>query len=219
MKTVKTSFGLLFAAVVVAAIAVATSADSPAEAPTGFDGLSNGMVAQATHDSDADDFNEVEQIDDGLGPLYNAQSCRECHQNPVTGGISQVTELRAGHKDAHGLFVAPTVVAADGSLLTVDRSLINDRATCPEIAEHVPDTETIRTFRTSLNTLGDGFVEAVADETFLAIAAYQRRQSGGVIHGQVTSVDVLEAPGTKRIGRFGWKNQHAACFRSRPTPT
>jgi CxxC motif-containing protein (DUF1111 family) len=31
---------------------------------------------------------------DGLGPLYNAQSCRECHQNPTSGGPSQITELR-----------------------------------------------------------------------------------------------------------------------------
>jgi hypothetical protein len=26
---------------------------------------------------------------------YNAQSCRECHQNVVTGGASQVAELRS----------------------------------------------------------------------------------------------------------------------------
>ncbi len=34
--------------------------------------------------------------DDGLGPTYNAQSCRECHQNVVTGGASQVAEHRTG---------------------------------------------------------------------------------------------------------------------------
>ena len=210
MRSPKPSLVLFLVAVMVAAIAVATSVNPPAEAPSGFDGLSNGMVDQATHDFDAGQFSEVEQIDDGLGPLYNAQSCRECHQNPTTGGISQVTELRVGHKDARGHFVAPTVYAADGSLLTVGRSLINDRATCPEIQERVPDTETIRTFRTSLNVLGDGFVEAVADETFLDIAERQRRQSNGAIQGQVIYVDLLEAQGRRRVGRFGWKNQHAS---------
>ncbi len=204
MRSLKISIGLFLVAVLIAAVAVATSGLAPSEAPSGFDGLTNGMVDQTTHDFDAGQFNEVEQIDDGLGPLYNAQSCGECHQNPTTGAISQVTELRAGHNVA-GHFVAPTVLAADGSVLTVGRSLINDRATCPEIQERVPDTETIHTFRTSLNTLGDGFVEAVPDETFVEIAA---RQSGG-IQGQVIYVDVLEAPGTKRVGRFGWKNQHA----------
>lgn len=210
MRSLKTSLMLFLVAVMVAAIAIATYVNPPAEAPSGFDGLSNGMVDHATHDFDAGQFSEVEQIDDGLGPLYNAQSCRECHQNPTTGGISQVTELRVGHRDARGRFVAPTVYAADGSVLTVGRSLINDRATCPEIQERVPDTETIRTFRTSLNVLGDGFVEAVADETFLEIAERQRRQSNGAIQGQAIYVDVLEAPGRKRLGRFGWKNQHAS---------
>ena len=210
MKSAKTSAVLFLAAGMIAAVAVGTSKNSPSEAPNGFDGLTNGMVDQATHDLDAGQFSEVEQIADGLGPLYNAQSCGECHQNPVTGGISQVTELRAGHKDASGHFVAPTVVASDGSVLTVGRSLINDRATCPEIEERVPDTETIRTFRTSLNTLGDGFIEAVADETLLDLAVRQHRQSGGAIQGQAIYVDVLEAPGTRRVGRFGWKNQHAS---------
>ena len=42
-------------------------------------------------------FEEVETVADGLGPTYNAQSCRECHQNVVTGGASQVAEHRTGH--------------------------------------------------------------------------------------------------------------------------
>ena len=36
-------------------------------------------------------FAEVEVIDDGLGPCYNAQSCRECHQSPDTGAASQIS--------------------------------------------------------------------------------------------------------------------------------
>jgi hypothetical protein len=36
------------------------------------------------------------KITQGLGPVYNSQSCAECHQNPTTGGISQITALRAG---------------------------------------------------------------------------------------------------------------------------
>jgi len=40
-------------------------------------------------------FKEVEKIQDGLGPTYNVQSCRECHQNVVTGDASQVADLRS----------------------------------------------------------------------------------------------------------------------------
>src|SRR2546430_4151207 len=49
-----------------------------------------------------------EGVDKGLGPVYNARSCVDCHQNPVTGGNSQVSELRAGHLDSSGHFVSPT---------------------------------------------------------------------------------------------------------------
>ncbi len=68
------------------------------EAPTGFDNKTNGLVDDATHQADQAKFDEFEQISDGLGPLYNAQSCRECHQNPTSGGVSQITELRAGRR-------------------------------------------------------------------------------------------------------------------------
>ena len=78
-------------------------------AATGFDNLSNGVVTDATHREDLAAFDDVEQIADGLGPLYNAQSCRECHQHPVSGGPSQVTELRVGHNGPGGRFVNPDI--------------------------------------------------------------------------------------------------------------
>src|SRR5262244_104730 len=68
----------------------------PEEAPTGFDGQTNGLTTQAQFQSDQEVFVKQENIADGLGPVYNAQSCGECHQNPVSGSSSQITELRAG---------------------------------------------------------------------------------------------------------------------------
>lgn len=187
------------------------------EAPAAFDGVSNGLVDQPTHEADAKAFNGIEEIADGLGPIFNAQSCRECHQSPTSGGSSQVTELRAGHRDRSGHFVSPSVSIADGAAVITGRTLINDRAICPnasfpdlEIQEHVPDTETIRTLRTSLNLLGDGFVEAVADETLTEGSVRQCRETRGRICGKAISVPVLEAPGKNRVGRFGWKDQQAS---------
>ena len=176
-------------------LAVGTArGDGATEAPAGFDGATNGVVDQATHEADADVFSEQELIADGLGPVYNAQSCGECHQNPVTGGISQVTELRAGH--------------FNGSIFVdhVGGSLINDRATDAKIQERVLGGNEVRTFRTSLNTLGDGFVEAIDSNTLLAIANSQPAS----MKGQFIQVPVLEANGALRGGRFGWKNQNAS---------
>jgi CxxC motif-containing protein (DUF1111 family) len=202
---------------VVLGLSLGAIASAPDEAPAAFDGASNGVVDEATHQADGSAFDEFEEVGDGLGPIYNAQSCRECHQNPTSGGLSQVTELRVGHRDRTGRFVNPSVPIADGAAVITGRTLIDDRAICPngafptvEIQERVPDTETIRTLRTSLNLLGDGFVEAVADETLTQIAARQSRETRGRICGKAISVPVLEAPGTTRIGRFGWKDQHAS---------
>ena len=72
------------------------SSDVGTEAPAGFDTVSNGFVDQATHDADRDEFEGPETPASGLGPLYNATSCVDCHQDPVTGGSSQVSEMLMG---------------------------------------------------------------------------------------------------------------------------
>ncbi|MFY9802434.1 MAG: di-heme oxidoredictase family protein [Candidatus Acidiferrales bacterium] len=195
----------------------ASAAAQPTEAPTGFDNASNGVTNDATRQADQTTFEEVEKISDGLGPLYNAQSCRECHQNPVSGAGSQVTELRVGHQGRDGRFLNPEIPIAHGAEIITGRSLVNDRAICPngafpndEIQERVPDTETIRTFRLSLSLLGDGFVEAVADQTLVNLAEQQCKSSHKKICGQVLHVPIVEAPGEMGVGRFGWKDQHAS---------
>jgi CxxC motif-containing protein (DUF1111 family) len=187
------------------------------EVPTGFDNKSNGLVDDVTHTADQAKFDEIEQISDGLGPIYNAQSCRECHQNPTSGGSSQVNELRVGHNGPHGEFVNPEIPIARGTEIIKGRSLVNDRAICPngafpstEIHERVPDSEKIRTFRVSLNLLGDGFVEAVSDQAFVNLAKEQCKKNHKKICGQVLYVPVVEAPGQTAVGRFGWKDQQAS---------
>lgn len=187
------------------------------EAPTGFDNKSNGMVDDATHQADQVKFDEVEAVDDGLGPLYNAQSCRECHQNPTSGGTSQITELRVGHQGPDHRFRNPDIPIAHGTEIISGRTLVNDRSICPsaafpneEIQEHVPDSENIRTTRVSLGLLGDGFVEAVADQTLVELSGKQCRETKNKICGQVIHVPIVEAPGETGVARFGWKDQHAS---------
>jgi CxxC motif-containing protein (DUF1111 family) len=207
----------LLAAVALLSVALVSSSSPNTDAPTGFDNKSNGMVDEATHQADQAKFDDTETVADGLGPLYNAQSCRECHQNPTSAGTSQVAELRVGHQGQDHLFHNPEIPIAHGAEIITGRTLVNDRSICPssafpdtEIQEHVPDSENIRTTRISLGLLGDGFVEAVADDTLVDLARKQCKESHHKICGQVISVPIVEAPGETGIGRFGWKDQHAS---------
>jgi hypothetical protein len=191
-----------------ASVAVAAAQQTATEAPAGFDtptlvenpgsrSVSNG-IGQPAGDSFALDqqiYELTHDVDSGLGPVFNARACADCHQNPVSGGASQFTELRVGHTDASGNFVNPTIPIDDGASSIGGRSIVNDRAVVPEAQEHVPATETIRALRAALNTLGDGFVEAIDDRTLMTIAAQQARATHGKIHGEAIAVPVLEAPG------------------------
>jgi CxxC motif-containing protein (DUF1111 family) len=211
------SLRVAFCAVLASAVGLSAGPVRGSDAPADFDNLTNGVADQATFDADRAIFDEIEGISDGLGPLYNAQSCRECHQNPISGGASQVTELRVGHRDPHGRFENPKIPIARGSVVITDRSLVNDRAICPnkdfpdaEIQERVPESENVRVLRISLPLFGDGFVEALADQTLVDLAQHQCRSSGRRICGQALHVPLLEAPGETAIGRFGWKDQQAS---------
>ena len=179
------------------------------EAPTGFDNQTNGFDPQGMDFEKLNEhnvkalrsfndnrfiFEEVEKNADGLGPTYNAQSCRECHQNVVTGGASQVAEHRTGR------LIGDTFAESLGG------SLIQSRATHPDIVERVAFEDDIRTFRISTNTLGNGFVEAIADTTLTAI----RDAQPAAMRGTALIVPVLEAESRPRVGRFGWKSQHAS---------
>jgi CxxC motif-containing protein (DUF1111 family) len=187
------------------------------EAPVGFDDKSNGVVDNQMHQTDQSKFDEVETVADGLGPLYNAQSCRECHQNPTSGGGSQVTELRVGHLGPNHQFLNPSIPIAHGVEIISGRTLVNDRAICPsgafpdtEIQERVPNSEIVRTTRISLSLFGDGFVEALSDQTLIELARNQCKSTHSKICGVVIYVPIIEAPGQAGIGRFGWKDQHAS---------
>ena len=165
------------------------------EAPTGYDNQTNGFVPQDEFTEVLGAFEEVDGIAEGLGPVYNAQSCRECHQNPVTGAASQISEFRAGH------FNGVSFVDHPGG------SLINDRAIDASIQERILAGNEVRTFRIATNTLGDGFVECIDSNTIVAIANSQPAAQ----RGTVIQVPISEQAGAPvRVGRFGWKNQHAS---------
>jgi CxxC motif-containing protein (DUF1111 family) len=144
-------------------------------------------------------FSEIESVEDGLGPTYNDKGCASCHSQTLVGGSSQTRELRAGNF-AGGVFTEPPG--------NQNRSLIQLRSIAAPIAEtlNVIAAQNVRTFRTSLNTIGDGFIEAIDSND---IEAVRRAQPAGFA-GTRIDVAVVEAGGLTRTGRFGWKAQHAS---------
>src|SRR4029078_6967395 len=139
-------------------------------------------------------FSERETVDEGLGPTYNDVGCVECHQSVDVGAFSQTMEFRAGHI-TNGQFVD-----APGG------QLIHARGTDSDIVEHISTAETVKAFRITTSTLGDGFVECIGNSTLQNNVANQ--PSGQ--RGTLTTVPVVEANNALRIGRFGWKAQHAS---------
>ncbi len=139
-------------------------------------------------------FSERETVDDGLGPTYNDVGCVECHQSVDVGAFSQAMEFRAGHISG-GLFVD-----APGG------QLVHARGTDSDIVEHITTGETVKTFRVTTSTLGDGFVECLSNTVLQNNVAAQPSAQRGTL----TSVPVVEANNALRIGRFGWKSQHAS---------
>lgn len=139
-------------------------------------------------------FSERETVADGLGPTYNDVGCVECHQSVDVGAFSQAMEFRAGHI-TNGQFVD----APGGQLIHV-------RGTDSDVVEHISTAETVKAFRVTTSTLGDGFVECLSNTTLQNNVAAQPLAQRGTL----TNVPVTEAGNALRVGRFGWKAQQAS---------
>ena len=145
------------------------------DAPAGFDTTSNGFAEEfcadqkslanspnspmidddeCTFDIAAEEFAGLNDVDEGLGPVFNATGCGECHIAPALGGGSQIAERRAG------FFNGISFIEHPGG------SLIHDRATSMTLLETVIESRTnVFTFRGSQSLFGDGFVEAISNDT------------------------------------------------------
>src|SRR5205814_9418937 len=119
-----------------------------------------------------------------------------------------------GNRGPEGTFGTRATRIARRTEIRRGRALVNGRAACPnnafaaaESQERVPDSEKIRTFRVSLNLLGDGFVEAGPGQTFVDLAREQCQTNHKQICGQVLYLAVLESHVQTAVVRFGWKDQ------------
>jgi len=144
-----------------------------------------------------EDFKEIEEAGEGLGPLFNAAGCAACHNVPTIGGMTPMTEMRAGHRDADGKF---HVV---GFTTLFQMFSIPDHR-CQAV---MPAEVNVIARRMPIPLFGAGLVEAIPDETLLALEDPFDRDGDG-ISGRAAIV--TDPPtGQRRVGRFGWKAQIA----------
>jgi CxxC motif-containing protein (DUF1111 family) len=148
------------------------------------------------------DFNDVEEVSDGLGPVFNERSCAACHTTPAIGGGSTRLVTR----------FARTVGGLYDALASLGGSLVQDHAIGPVdgsthtfTAESVPAAATLVVRRRSTPLFGLGLVDATPDADFVALAQMQAARGNGVA-GRVNLVDNFRA-GMKTVGKFGWKAQ------------
>src|SRR3954468_4517184 len=162
---------------------------------------------------------------DGLGPVFNARSCAECHHQGGAGGGGRaeknVTVYGLATADTHGLPRAGVVhQKAVGPEFqetlnmvhpglphepSIPLSILTDR-TRPRL----PDV--VVTQRNTPALFGDGLIDAISDE---ALLSHQREHSAaarlvglnGARDGRVRGRVARLADG--RIGRFGWKLEFA----------
>jgi CxxC motif-containing protein (DUF1111 family) len=143
-----------------------------------------------------DDFLELEDAPDGLGPIFNGLSCGQCHAVPSLGGSGAMMEMRAGTLDSLGNFTAPP-----------GGSLIHLFSLPPHTAQAViPPSVNVIAFRRPIPLFGAGLVEAIADSTILAIANQAGKPPG--VGGRAHLVKD-QGTGATRVGRFGWKANFA----------
>jgi CxxC motif-containing protein (DUF1111 family) len=146
-----------------------------------------------------DDFLEVETAEEGLGPAFNGTSCGMCHNVPVIGGSGPIGEIRAAGRDHEG---RPVALFPDGETLF---QLFSTPLHGCQV--QLPPEAVIIARRVSIPLFGAGLVEAIPDQAILALADPDDRDGDG-ISGRAAIVRDI-ATGDTRVGRFGWKSQHA----------
>jgi CxxC motif-containing protein (DUF1111 family) len=190
----------LTAVVTLLAFAANAAPEAPvclAPAPPSFGdplrGLTNDQLT-AFNDGLAQ-FEQVETVATGLGPVYNNQSCVSCHSSPLPGGGSVILERRYG-RTTKGVF---------DPLTDLGGSLLHQFAIDVRCVEEIPSQANVIARRRTTPLYGFGLIEAIPD---LTIQANATRLPRGNVKGRAAMVlDV--ASGQMRVGRFGWKCQEA----------
>jgi CxxC motif-containing protein (DUF1111 family) len=195
--------------------------------PAGAGGPIAGLTARQLEffQTGKDDFEEVETIEEGLGPRMNLDSCAGCHSQPATGGSSPAVnpQVAFASKDG-GTDQVPFFIRPNGPIREArfqynrdgsrdggvhNTATITGRVGANGCVLAQPDfgAEAARNnlvFRIPTPVFGAGLIEAIADGAIaanLAASAGTKAQLG--ISGRANTNG-----NDGSISRLGWKAQN-----------
>ena len=167
--------------------------------------LSQAEEASFTRGWQLFDGNFTEE--NGLSPLFNADSCRACHQDPVMGGAGglDVNVLRLGGIDETDTPFGLAFPVLKRSALPFEQpveifDLINDEWTTESLQTAWNDGSLIVEGRQPPSLMGIGKIEGISNDSILAGSDPDDANDDG-ISGRVRWLS------DDQIGKMGWKAQ------------
>ena len=151
-------------------------------------------------------FLTKEDKDDGLGPVFNGESCAQCHAQGAIGGagtdltltrVTRIGGIRNGQYSDLADLGGPVLQA---------RSLKEFDATYPIPGEIVPAGAQFVSHRITTPLFGAGLIEAIPDATI--VARTHLKLPDGV--AGVANTELNPETNLVEVSRFGWKAQHSS---------
>jgi hypothetical protein len=179
--------------------------------PVPLPGLTPAQLA--VFQASAATFQEIETVEDGLGPIFNGNSCGGCHSQPGPGGGSAFFETRFGRSStvAGGADGGPTdfdPLEQLGGNLQQFFSIGAEGAPSPGCSfpiEIVPPQADIIALRRTTPLFGLGLVDNVPDDTFRQLAALEARRTPSTAGHVAIALNVANQQPS--VSKFGWKAQ------------
>jgi CxxC motif-containing protein (DUF1111 family) len=185
-----------------------------------------------------EDFEEAEEVPDGLGPTMNLDSCGGCHKYPAVGGSSPFVnpQVAFANKDGARNRIPPFITAngpvrearfvrnpdgtPDGGVHAL--FTIGGRSDAPGCRLAQPDFATALAnrnviFRIPTPVFGAGLIEQIPDKAILANQAANATQKSAlgirgktntILTGSTISGQTNNNGNDGTIARFGWKAQN-----------
>lgn len=159
-------------------------------------GLTRDQLAQ--WDRGRELFEREFEPEAGLGPLFNAPACGECHEEPFLGGVGDEVERHIALVRPDG--TCDPLVERGGPVIQEDATPALRQAL--GIESEPVSADLVPAHRTTPDLLGFGLLDAVSERRILARADPDDRNCDGISGRAHRTAD-------GKVGRFGRKAQEA----------